>query len=232
MHTKHKYGGLGVPDVVNIYVECMTPTWLAGAHSHVPAVRAAYMSRISTQANAAIAVSLASSISEQRSSSMNRLFSLFCMGIRIYKGHAPLELWCHTSTPRPNEDPSEITCKDWTNPDAKWVEQVARHLVRTPGHHTYPPSKSGQYDLRLRSQLMLPPEGTIFVLIPTTPLTRADPPHARPVPIHRLVEQLPVISHAYLAFVSLPEAIFHANHTVRYPVSIRAVGSDTTPTRF
>ena len=79
---------------------------------------------------------------------------------------------------------------------------------------------------------MLPPEGTIFVLIPTTPLTRADPPHARPVPIHRLVAQLPVISHAYLAFVSLPEAIFHANHTVRYPVSIRAVGSDTTPTRF
>ena len=75
MHTKHQYGGLGVPDVVNIYVECMTPTWLAGAHSHAPAVRAAYMSRIYTQANAAIAVSLASSISEQRSSSMNRLSS-------------------------------------------------------------------------------------------------------------------------------------------------------------
>ena len=30
----------------------------------------------------------------------------------------------------------------------------------------------------------------------------------------------------------LPEAIFHANHTVRYPVSIRAVGDETTPARF
>ena len=79
---------------------------------------------------------------------------------------------------------------------------------------------------------MLPPEGTIFVLIPTTPLTRADPPHARPVPIHRLIAQLPVIPHAYLGFVSLPKAIFHANHTVRYSVSIRAVNRETTPTRF
>ena len=79
---------------------------------------------------------------------------------------------------------------------------------------------------------MLPPEGTIFVLIPATPLTLADPPHARPVPIHRLVSQLPLISHAYLGFVSLPEAIFHANHTVRYSVSIRAVRRETTPTRF
>ena len=155
MHTKHSYGGLGVPDVVNIYIEYMTSTWLAGAHSHVPAVRAAYMSRISTQANAAIAVSLASSISEQHLSSMHRLFSLFCIGIRIHKGHAPLGLWCHTNTPIPNEDPSGVTCKDWTNPEAKWVEQVARRLVRTPGHHMYPPSTAGQYDLRLRSQLML-----------------------------------------------------------------------------
>ena len=52
------------------------------------------------------------------------------------------------------------------------------------------------------------------------------------MPIHRLVAQLPVQSHSYLAFVSPPEAIFHANHTVRYPVSIRAVGAHTTPTRF
>ena len=49
---------------------------------------------------------------------------------------------------------------------------------------------------------------------------------ALPVPIHRLVAQLPVQSHVYLAFVSLPEAIFHANHTVRYPVSIRAVSGE------
>ena len=112
------------------------------------------------------------------------------------------------------------------------MEQVARHLVQTPGRHIYPSSTSGQYDLRLRSQLMLPPAGTMFVLVPTTPLTRAGPPHARPVPIHRSIAQLPIISHTYLAFVSLPEAIFHANHTVRYPVSIRAVGSETTPARF
>ena len=154
------------------------------------------------------------------------------MGIRIHKGHAPLELWCHTGTPSHNEDPSEMTYKDWTSPEAKWQEQVARHLVQNPGHHMYPPSASGQYDLRLRSQLMLPPEGTIFVLIPTTPLARADPPHARPVPIHRLIAQLPVISHTYLGFVSLPEAIFHANHTARYSVFIRAVNRESTPTRF
>ena len=35
-----------------------------------------------------------------------------------------------------------------------------------------------------------------------------------------------------MGFVSLPEAIFHANHTVRYSVSIRAVSGETTPTRF
>ena len=34
IHTKHSYGDMGVPDVINIYIECMTPTWLAGAHSH------------------------------------------------------------------------------------------------------------------------------------------------------------------------------------------------------
>ena len=163
---------------------------------------------------------------------MNRLFSLSCMGIRVHKGHAPLDLWCRTGTPTPDEDPLGPTCKDWTTPEAKWMEQVARHLVPIPGRHIYPPSTSGQYDLRLRAQLMLPPTGTVFVLVPTAPLARADPRCVRPIPIHRLVAQLPVQAHVYLAFVSLPEAIFHANHTVRYPVSIRAVNDETTPMRF
>ena len=35
MHTKRTHGGLGVPDITNIYIECMTSTWLAGAHSHL-----------------------------------------------------------------------------------------------------------------------------------------------------------------------------------------------------
>ena len=61
----------------------------------------------------------------------------------------PLGLWCHTNTPRPSEDPSGIVGNDWTTPEAKWQEQVARHLVPTSGHNTYPPSASGQYDLRL-----------------------------------------------------------------------------------
>ena len=112
------------------------------------------------------------------------------------------------------------------------MQQVTRHLVQTPGRHISPPSSSGQYDLRLRSQLMLPPTGTMFVLVPTAPLARASPHCARPIPINRLVARLPVQSHVYLAFVSLPEAMFHANHTVRYPVSIRAVSSEITPTRF
>ena len=134
--------------------------------------------------------------------------------------------------PKTQGDPSGSTYKDWTNLETKWMEQVARHLVQTPGRLIYPPSTSGQYALRLRSQLMLPPAGTMFVLVPTIPLTRADLHCARPIPIHRLVAQLLVQSHVYLAFVSLPEAIFHANHTVRYPVSIRAVGGETTPARF
>jgi hypothetical protein len=69
---------MGVPDVINIYIEYMTSMWLVGAHSHVPVVREAYMSRISTQAGAAIAVSLSRFIIEQHTPSMNRLFSLFC----------------------------------------------------------------------------------------------------------------------------------------------------------
>ena len=36
MHTKRTHGGMGVPDATNIHIECMPPTWLAGAHSHVP----------------------------------------------------------------------------------------------------------------------------------------------------------------------------------------------------
>ena len=31
MHTKRAHGGLGVPDITKIYIECMTSTWLAGA---------------------------------------------------------------------------------------------------------------------------------------------------------------------------------------------------------
>ena len=103
MHTNRIHGGMGVPDGINIYIECMTSTWLAGGHSHVPVVREAYMSRISTQANNAIAVSLPRPITEQHTSSMNRLFSLFCMGIRIHKGYAPLGSWCRTTSPTARE---------------------------------------------------------------------------------------------------------------------------------
>jgi hypothetical protein len=76
---------------------------------------------------------------------MNRLFSLFCMGIRIHKGFAPLRSWCHTASSSPSlgDGPagSEIV----------WQEQIAKHLAPSPGRCIYPPSASGQYDLRLRS---------------------------------------------------------------------------------
>ena len=61
---------------------------------------------------------------------------------------------------------------------------------------------------------MLPPEHTIFLLIPTVPLARADPHYTHVTPLHRLVANIQLISHVYMGFVSLPEAIFHANHTV------------------
>ena len=218
MHAKRTHGGLGVPDVINIYIECMTSTWLAGAHSHVPAVRAAYMSRISAQANTAIAVSLSRSITEQHTASLNRLFSIFCMGIRIHKGYAPLLTWCRT-TPAPIQ-------REPCGPEAAWQERIATHLVPLPGRHTYPPNTVGQYDLRLRSQLMLPPLDTVFLLIPAAPLTPGGPDRMKTIPLHRLVTSLPLLSHAYIGFVSLPEAIFHANHTVRYPISIRAIQVD------
>ena len=110
-----------------------------------------------------------------------------------------------------------------------WQEQIAKHLVPPPGRCIYPPNASGQYDLRLRSQLMLPPVHTVFLLIPTTPLAQADPRHTHTTPLHRLVANIQLPSHAYIGFVSLPEAIFHANRTVRYPTSVRAVRRDPTP---
>ena len=131
MHAKRTHGGLGVPDATNIYIECMTSTWLAGAHSHVPAVRVAYMSRISAQADTAIAVSLSRSITEQHTASLNRLFSIFCMGIRIHKGYAPLLTWCRT-TPAPAR-------RESASPEAAWQEQIATHLASLPGRHIYPP---------------------------------------------------------------------------------------------
>ena len=207
-------------------IECMTSTWLAGAHSNVPVVREAYMSRISTQANTAIAVSLSASITERHTSSMNRLFSLFCMGIRIHKGFAPLHSWCRTAPPPSSPDDGPI------DPEEVWQEQIAKHLVPSPGRHIYPPNASGQYDLRLRSQLRLPPEHTVFLLIPTVPLAQTDPHHTHTPPLHRLVANIQLLSQAYIGFISLPEAIFHANHTVRYSTSIRAVRRDPTSTRF
>ena len=96
----------------------------------------------------------------------------------------------------------------------------------------YPPNTAGQYDLRLRSQLMLPPLGTVFLLIPAAPLTPDGPDRMRTIPLHRLVTSLPLLSHAYIGFVSLPEAIFHANHTVRYPTSVRAIQVDSQSVRF
>ena len=224
MHTKRTHGGLGVPDITNIYIACMTSTWLAGAHSHVPVVRAAYMSRISAQANGAIAVSLSRSITEQHTASLNRLFSIFCMGIRIHKGYAPLRTWCRTAP--------ALTHQQSDGSGAAWQEQVAAHLVPLPGRHLYPPSTTGQYELRLRSQLMLPPAYTVSLLIPVAPLDPDDPSRARDAPLHRLVASLQLLSHAYVGFVSLPEAIFHANHTVQYPVSFRAVRRDPQSIRL
>ena len=95
-----------------------------------------------------------------------------------------------------------------------------------------PPSALGEYDLRLRSQLMLPPVHMVFLLIPTTPLARADPRHTHTTPLHRLIANIQLPSQAYIGFVSLPEAISHANHTVRYPTSIRAVRRDPTSASF
>ena len=91
---------------------------------------------------------------------------------------------------------------------------------------------AGQYDLRLRSQLMLPPVYTVFLRIPVAPLAPDDLQRARDTPLHRLVTSLQLLSHAYVGFVSLPEAIFHANHTVRYPTSVRAVRRDPRSIRF
>ena len=95
-----------------------------------------------------------------------------------------------------------------------------------------PPNTAGQYDLRLRSQLMPPPMDTVFLLVPAAPLTPDDPGRTRDIPLHRLVTSLQLPSHAYVGFVSLPEAIFHANHTIRYPASVRAVRMDSQSIRF
>ena len=104
--------------------------------------------------------------------------------------------------------------REFSSPEAAWQEQIAKHLVPLPGRHLYPSCASGQYDLRLRSQLMLPPMHTVFLLIPTAPLAPDDPQRATEIPLHRLVTSMQLLSHAYVGFVSLPEAIFHANHTV------------------
>ena len=155
---------------------------------------------------------------------MVRPFSLFCMGIRVHKGYAPMRTWCRSPPPPVG--------RDLDGPEAAWQKQIATHLVPLPGRHAYPPSTSGQYDLRLRSQLMLPPIHTIFLLIPAAPLAPEDSQRAWVTPLHRLVASLPILSHAYVGFVSLPEAIFHANHSVRYPTSVRAVRRDLVSARF
>ena len=67
---------------------------------------------------------------------------------------------------------------------------------------------------------------TVLLLIPAAPLAPDDLQRARDTPLHRLVTSLQLLSHAYVGFVSLPEAIFHANHTVRYQTSVRAVRRD------
>ena len=88
------------------------------------------------------------------------------------------------------------------DPEAAWQEQIATHLAPLPGRYIYPPSNTGQYDLRLRSQLMPPPACTVFLLIPVAPLAPDDPSRARDVPLHRLVTSLQLLSHAYVGFVS------------------------------
>ena len=137
---------------------------------------------------------------------------------------APLRSWCRTAPPPPDDGPA--------NPETVLQEQIAKHLVASPGQYIYPPSITGQYDLCLRSQLMLPPEHTVFLLIPTVPLAQTDPRNTHTTPLHRLVANIQLPSQAYVGFVSLPEAILHANHTMRYPASVRAVRRDPASTRF
>ena len=223
MHNKRTHGGMGVLDVINIYIECMTSTWLAGAHSHVPVFREAYMSCISTQADAAIAVSLSRSITEQHTPSMNRLFSLFCMGIRVHKEYAPLGSWCRAASPPPDNGR--------TNPEAAWQEQIANHLAPSPGRHIYPPASPGSTICGC-GHSSCPPLHTVLLLIPTVPLAPVGRfPECTSDPLAPTGCERKLPSHTYVGVVSLPEAIFHANHTVRYPVSVRAVRRDPTSTR-
>ena len=68
---------------------------------------------------------------------------------------------------------------------------------------------------------MLPPIHTGFLLVPCHPNDRE-----RPIALHILLQRIHLPHNALIGFVSLPEAIFHAHHTVRYQVSIRAIYLD------
>ena len=95
----------------------------------------------------------------------------------------------HPSAPGA-ERPPQLPENGLANPEDTWQEQIATHLVPPPGHHICPSSVSGQYDLWLRSQLMLPPEGTVFLLIHMAPLAPEDPRNVQPPPLHRLVASI------------------------------------------
>ena len=102
-----------------------------------------------------------------------------------------------------------------------WHDQLVQNLVQTPKFHIYAPNTIGDYNLRLRSQLMLPPKHTGFLLIPNHP-NDCD----RHIALHILLRRIHLPHYACIGFVSLPEAIFHAHHTVNYSVTIRAIRMD------
>ena len=219
MHTPRACGGLGIPDIMSIYIECMASTWLAGAHSHVPVVRQAYLSRINMQTSPASAVHIPSTLSARQTPSLNRLFSLNNAGIRIHSGSGGSIHSRNNWTPR-----SSITTYNGPHTfgsNNHWHDQLVQNLVQTPKFHIYAPNTIGDYNLRLRSQLILPPKHTGFLLIPNHP-NDCD----RHIALHILLRRIHLPHYACIGFVSLPEAIFHAHHTVNYSVTIRAIRMD------
>ena len=219
IHTPRTCGGLDVPGIMSIYIECMASTWLAGAHSHVPVVRQAYLSRINMQTSPASAVHIPSALSARQTPSLNRLFSLNNAGIRIHSGSGgsihPRNRW------RPRTSITTYNGPHTFGSNNHWHGQMVQNLVQTPSFHIYAPNTIGDYNLRLRSQLTMPPKHTGFLLIPCHPNDRD-----RPIALHVLLQQIHRPHYACIGFVSLPGAIFHAHHTVNHPVTIRAIRID------
>ena len=148
MHTPRTCGGLGIPDITSIYIECMASTWLAGAHSHVPVVRQAHMPRIDMQTSPASAVHIPNILSARQTPSLNRLFSLNNAGIRIHSGSGGSIHSRNNWTPRTSIDTYNGPHTFGSN--SHWHGQLAQvqNLVQTPSFHIYAPSTTGDYNLR------------------------------------------------------------------------------------